>query len=235
MVITSPLTVDDLVAWQCRENDPHAANPLVWYAVANYVQLGNALLFQDENKVPLCAAGIMKEGDKKAGVWFITAPEFETNVKSCIRSLRRMIIFFRDYLKVEEVYTLIDPEWPQAIKFAKLVGFAYDHKLENCIFGENYHEYHFCRQGDSVTSFLKTVGKVATFVPRSGAKLLFPKSKGPTEAQIAAQTEQRKIEAQRSAEILTEGGERRTGRAAGRAGRQLLSFNPLLGSETTLG
>lgn len=64
---------------------------------------------------------------------------------------------------------------------------------------------------------------------------LFPKSKGPTAAQVAAQTEQRKTESQRQAELLSEGGERRRGRAAGRAGRQLLSFNPLLGSDTTLG
>jgi len=77
--------------------------------------------------------------------------------------------------------------------------------------------------------------KIATAPARAGISALFPKSKGPTEAQVAAQTEQRKTEAQRQAEILSEGGERRTGRAAGRAGRQLLSFNPLLGSDTTLG
>lgn len=81
-----------------------------------------------------------------------------------------------------------------------------------------------------MTSVLKTIGNV------SSLGLLFKnKAKGPTEAQVAAQSEQRKGEAQRQAELLSEGGERRTGRAAGRAGRQLLSFNPLLGSDTTLG
>ena len=145
MIITSPLHVNDLVNWKCRENDPHACNSLVWYALANYVRLGDAVLFQDEKLTPLCAAGMVKESEKTAGVWFIMAPEFEANIKSCIRSLRQMILFFKGWQEVDKVYTLIDPEWPEAIKFAKLVGFAYDRKLQDSVFGKNYHEYHFCR------------------------------------------------------------------------------------------
>ena len=145
MIITSPLHVNDLVNWQCHENDPDSCNSLVWYALANYVHLGDAVLFQDENLTPLCAAGMVKQNENVAGVWFIMAPEFEVNVKACIRSLRQMIMFFKGCQQVEKVYTLIDPEWPQAIKFAKLVGFEYDRKLQDSVFGKNYHEYHFSR------------------------------------------------------------------------------------------
>lgn len=62
-----------------------------------------------------------------------------------------------------------------------------------------------------------------------------PKVKGPTEAEKIAQQQARADEEQAAAELRSEAGTRRTGRAR-RVGRQLLAFVPgQAGQKTTVG
>jgi len=66
---------------------------------------------------------------------------------------------------------------------------------------------------------------------------LFSKAKaeGPTEGEILAQAQARSDEEQRAAELQSEAGSRKTGRAA-KAGRQLLAFIPgQAGKKDTVG
>lgn len=86
-----------------------------------------------------------------------------------------------------------------------------------------------------MTSIVKSIGKIAFAAPLAlgsalglgGGKGEEEEGEGVSPAQTAAQAEQRRIESQTRAELLSEAQPSRRGRAAGRLGRQLLSFNPL--------